>query len=81
MAPDTGDMTKSEQNILRDTKVLPVEQGYGGEEKGTGVTRNMPPKAAVNARQGVISGRVITVLVVSLTLAIVAMILAYVFYR
>jgi hypothetical protein len=38
-------------------------------------------KTAVSARQGVISGRVVTVLIVSLTLAIIAMAVGWLVVR
>jgi hypothetical protein len=38
-------------------------------------------KTAVSARQGVISGRVVTVLIVSLTLAVIAMIVGWLVVR
>jgi hypothetical protein len=38
-------------------------------------------KTAVSARQGVISGRVITVLAISLTLAVIAMIVGWLVAR
>ena len=40
-------------------------------------TAGMPP---VQARQGVISGRVVTVLIVSVTLSVVALIVAYLIF-
>lgn len=42
-------------------------------------TRPVAPKPAVEARQGVISGRVVTVLAVSLSAAIIAMIAVFIF--
>ena len=42
-----------------------------------GVRPVSPQLTAVGARQGVISGRIVTVLIVSVTLAIVAMVVAF----
>jgi hypothetical protein len=51
----------------------------------TNPTREAPhigtEKTAVSARQGVISGRVITVLIVSLTLAVIAMVVGWLVVR
>jgi hypothetical protein len=47
------------------------------DDKGQNVrSRVMSP---VQARQGVVSGRVVTVLAVSITLALLAMVLAFIF--
>lgn len=45
------------------------------------VTPAVPDKTPVEARQGVISGRVITVLLVSVFLAILAIFLAWLLFR
>lgn len=51
-------------------------------ETGRSAAANVQPASplltAVGARQGVISGRIVTVLGVSITLAIIAMVLSYV---
>ena len=41
---------------------------------------SLEPLSAVQARQGVISGRVVTVLAVSMTLAIIAMIVSFSYF-
>ena len=81
MALDTRDNTDGGSDSIRASDVLPVEQNYGGGANTARMANGAPLKTAVNARQGVISGRVITVLVISLTLAIVAMVLAWYFYK
>ena len=79
MALDTPDSRDGDS--IRASNVLPVEQNYGGDANTARLANGAPSKTAVNARQGVISGRVITVLVISLTLAILAMAMAWYFYK
>jgi hypothetical protein len=54
------------------SKYRPTQGGKGQNVR----SRVMSP---VQARQGVVSGRVVTVLVVSITLALLAMVLAFIF--